>query len=541
MTGSFAAAGRSPRPLTHLCASAALSVLFLALGAEGTQTAVANGDTRTLSFFHIHSKERLTVTFKKDGRYDPAALKKLNHFLRDWRNQRETVMEPRLFDVIWEVQKDAGSRAPIEVVSAYRSPETNEKLRSRSKGVAKHSQHMLGRAMDLHFTDVPIAKVREAGLRLQRGGVGFYPTSGIPFVHLDVGSVRHWPRMTRDQLVRVFPDGRTVHLPADGKPLKNYALALADLKKNGMISRPTANGGTALALADVGKPVSGGGGSGRGFIGRFIGGADEDEGPETPAPAPARAESAPVAVAQAEPPAPPPAAAVPLPVARPSDAIAAGPQLAAAYAPQELPASAPGMIWRTGPSGTYQLPPTTPSAEVALPVPRPSDTTPAMVAAAPMPQVRPESGALVTASLGPGANLADERNMALRLLNSLGMKEPATEIVPDDDQASRARSHIAAAHDIFAQQPAPVRAEKAPEIAYQPERSPRSHESGLTHPNFERAALIARPAEILPNAFGGNPTYGMSSYKFSGYSVIGLRTVSFGEQRTAGLDVKPRI
>ena len=86
--------------------------VFLAAGAEGTQTAVANGDTRTLSFYHTHSKEKITVTFKKDGRYDQSGLKQLNHFLRDWRNQKETTMEPRLFDVVWEVQKDVGSDAP---------------------------------------------------------------------------------------------------------------------------------------------------------------------------------------------------------------------------------------------------------------------------------------------------------------------------------------------------------------------------------------------------------------------------------------------
>ena len=83
------------------------------------------------------------------------------------------------------------------------------------------------------FPDVPLEQIRFAGLRLQRGGVGFYPTSGSPFVHLDTGSVRHWPRMTHDQLARVFPDGRTVHVPTDGNPLKGYELARADIEKRG--------------------------------------------------------------------------------------------------------------------------------------------------------------------------------------------------------------------------------------------------------------------------------------------------------------------
>jgi hypothetical protein len=92
---------------------------------------------------------------------------------------------------------------------------------------------MLGHAMDFFIPDVPLEQIRFAGLRLQRGGVGFYPTSGSPFVHLDTGNIRHWPRMTHDQLARVFPDGRTVHIPSDGNPLPGYQLALADIEKRG--------------------------------------------------------------------------------------------------------------------------------------------------------------------------------------------------------------------------------------------------------------------------------------------------------------------
>jgi hypothetical protein len=92
---------------------------------------------------------------------------------------------------------------------------------------------MLGHAMDFHIPGVPLEQIRFAGLRLQRGGVGFYPTSGSPFVHLDTGSIRHWPRMTHDQLARVFPDGKTVHVPTDGTPLKGYELAKAEIEKRG--------------------------------------------------------------------------------------------------------------------------------------------------------------------------------------------------------------------------------------------------------------------------------------------------------------------
>ena len=210
-----------------------LTSLLLIAGAGSVHDATALNETRTLSFHHTHSGEDLTVTFKRDGRYDEEALKKLNYFLRDWRSQDQTTMNRHLFDIIWEVYRDVDGKKPVQIISAYRSPATNSMLRRRSSGVARFSQHMLGHAMDFYIPDVPLEQIRAAGLRLQRGGVGFYPTSGSPFVHLDTGSVRHWPRMTHDQLARVFPDGRTVHLPSNGGPLKGYELARADIERRG--------------------------------------------------------------------------------------------------------------------------------------------------------------------------------------------------------------------------------------------------------------------------------------------------------------------
>jgi uncharacterized protein YcbK (DUF882 family) len=225
---------------------AGAAALLLLIGAGSVHDATALNETRTLSFHHTHSGEDLTVTFKRDGRYDEEALKTLNHFLRDWRTQDQTVMDRHLFDIIWEVYRDVDAKQPIQIVSAYRSPETNAMLRRRSadSGVARFSQHMLGHAMDFYIPGVPLEQIRFAGLRLQRGGVGFYPTSGSPFVHLDTGNIRHWPRMTHDQLVRVFPDGRTVHIPSDGVPLKGYELAKADIERRSgddasTVSRPT--------------------------------------------------------------------------------------------------------------------------------------------------------------------------------------------------------------------------------------------------------------------------------------------------------------
>jgi uncharacterized protein YcbK (DUF882 family) len=219
-----------------------LTSLLLMMGAGTVHDAAALNETRTLSFHHTHSDEDLTVTFKRNGRYDEEALKQINHYLRDWRSQDQTVMDPQLFDILWEVYRDVDGKKPIQIVSAYRSPATNAMLRRRSSGVARFSQHMLGHAMDMYIPDVSLEQIRFAGLRLQRGGVGFYPTSGSPFVHLDTGSIRHWPRMTHDQLARVFPDGRTVHVPADGKPLAGYDLALAEVEKRGdggEVSKPS--------------------------------------------------------------------------------------------------------------------------------------------------------------------------------------------------------------------------------------------------------------------------------------------------------------
>ena len=122
-------------------------------------------------------------------------------------------MDPHLFDLLWETYREVGASEPIQVICGYRSPGTNAMLRARSNGVAQFSQHINGNAIDFYIPGVPLATVRAEGLRLQRGGVGFYPTSGSPFVHLDTGTIRHWPRIAREELVKIFPDGRTVHIP----------------------------------------------------------------------------------------------------------------------------------------------------------------------------------------------------------------------------------------------------------------------------------------------------------------------------------------
>src|SRR5262249_46033433 len=184
-----------------------LAALLVFFSSHGLQNATAEGETRTISFHHMHTDEALTVTYKVNGRYDDEALNKINHVLRDWRESETVKMDPHLIDVLWEVQREVGAKEPIWIVCGYRSPATNAMLRKRSSGVAEYSQHMLGKAIDFYIPGVPLDQLRAAGLRAQRGGVGFYPTSGSPFVHLDTGSVRHWPRMPEDQLAAVLAKG----------------------------------------------------------------------------------------------------------------------------------------------------------------------------------------------------------------------------------------------------------------------------------------------------------------------------------------------
>jgi len=145
---------------------------------------------RTLSLINVNSQEAITVTFWSDGTYRREALDKLNHFLRDTRDNAQTEMDPKLFDVLWHTTKIVGYEGTIEVLSAYRSPNTNAWLASVSRGVARDSQHMNGNAMDIRFPGVPVFKIRQAAQALDMGGVGFYPRSG--FVHLDTGPVRYW-------------------------------------------------------------------------------------------------------------------------------------------------------------------------------------------------------------------------------------------------------------------------------------------------------------------------------------------------------------
>ncbi|MGN6769254.1 MAG: DUF882 domain-containing protein [Rhizobiaceae bacterium] len=296
---------------------ALLPVLLIAAALLSMVTP-ASAETRTLKLLNLHTREKAEIAFKRNGRYLPDGLRKINYILRDWRKNKSVSMDPRLLDLIWSVYQKTGSHEYINVVCGYRSPATNNMLRSRSRGVAEKSQHTLGKAMDFFIPGVPLAKLRAIGLKMQVGGVGYYPTSGSPFVHMDVGGVRHWPRMSRSQLLALFPDGRTIHIPSDGKPLPGYQQALADYReRNG---EPPS-----VQVADVSERKH------KGFFASlFGGGADEEED-----------NSEAVTVASAEKPQAKPGASSPLPGVEAASAstgeAADMPKLAAATLPEKAP------------------------------------------------------------------------------------------------------------------------------------------------------------------------------------------------------------
>ena len=296
---TIAASAGGRRALAQLIAAPLL--LGFALSPSSTESAIANGDTRTIVLSNSHTNESGSFTYMVDGTYDQATLDKLNWFLRDWRLNEPTKMDPKLFDIVWEVYRESGSKLPIDVLSGYRSPQTNAMLRRRSRQVAKYSQHMQGKAMDAHFQDVDTATIRDIAMRMQAGGVGFYPSGYTPWIHIDSGDVRYWPRMNRDALARLFPDGKTVFIPSDGQPMAGYDQAQAEIEARG--------GQVQVAHRDAG-PGGGGGGLFAWLFGAKPGGADDEEessgveavpigrGGHVPAPAAAATE-----VASADPPA----------------------------------------------------------------------------------------------------------------------------------------------------------------------------------------------------------------------------------------------
>ena len=145
---------------------------------------------RELSFHHLHTDESLAIEYMQGGEYVPDALRAVDHVLRDHYNDAEHPIDPDLLDTLYAVARETDTRSPFRVISGYRSPETNERLRRRGGGVARNSMHLKGKAIDIRLDDVATTEVRDVGLALKRGGVGYYRKSD--FVHLDTGRVRRW-------------------------------------------------------------------------------------------------------------------------------------------------------------------------------------------------------------------------------------------------------------------------------------------------------------------------------------------------------------
>lgn len=144
-----------------------------------------------LRLYNTHTRERADVVFRRSGQYVPEGIAALEHHLRDFRRDEMRPFDPRLFDLLVELAQAVGEPdAEFHVISGYRSPATNQMLRSRSSGVAKRSLHVQAQAIDVRLPGVPTARLRDAALGLARGGVGYYAESD--FVHVDTGRVRRW-------------------------------------------------------------------------------------------------------------------------------------------------------------------------------------------------------------------------------------------------------------------------------------------------------------------------------------------------------------
>ena len=145
---------------------------------------------RALSFHNLHTEEKLDAVYWQDGEYLPEGLNEINILLRDHYTEEVTVIDEKLLDLLFTIQTELKSKEPFQIISAYRSPETNAHLREQGRGVARNSMHMLGKAVDFRIPGYDLTDVWSAASELQAGGVGYYAKSN--FVHVDVGDVRYW-------------------------------------------------------------------------------------------------------------------------------------------------------------------------------------------------------------------------------------------------------------------------------------------------------------------------------------------------------------
>jgi hypothetical protein len=445
-------------------------------------------------------------------------------------------MDPRLIDLVWEVHRDVGSSEPITVVCGYRSPQTNAMLRQRSSGVAKFSQHMLGKAMDFYIPGVPLEQLRAVGLYLQRGGVGFYPTSGSPFVHLDTGNVRHWPAIATDQMPRLMAQGHSLHSAAEATEVaSNRRQPVVVAKLGGGRATPTSA-------------------------------PDHD-----PVPAAASAPAVSLAAAQISKP-----VAVPLPQSKPKQPATFEVASAESRPVQLRPAQAASlMVSRAGPSANeiinqrdywrnVQTAEPAESLQANADIPRPPKPIPsATVVASADPEM---TSNIATANLAPWP--LPERNDP-RTTGALAYADPTAPVVAPARPApmGTAISRPTAPPDttvavkrvgdrptvISSSPPAPAPAPAASAASGATKTGDQFNEpwlramivspsaqdfmsaSGFGTPDYRTLAPFMRkpPASVMMT-FSSDPQLGMTARKFSGTAVVFVSTVTFGT-RTASL------
>ena len=160
------------------------------LSAPDLAEAALRTGKRKLSFYHTHTGKELELTYAVGTKYNPLALNRINCYLGDFRTGEVHPIDPQLLDMLWAIQHRCGKKGIFSVISGYRSPQTNNNLRSNSSGVAKKSLHMQGKAIDVRFSAIPTKRLRDYAAKLEAGGVGYYPTSD--FIHLDTGRYRTW-------------------------------------------------------------------------------------------------------------------------------------------------------------------------------------------------------------------------------------------------------------------------------------------------------------------------------------------------------------
>jgi uncharacterized protein YcbK (DUF882 family) len=177
----------SRRRFLRISALAAAQLIVPTIAMARTRVQIRH---RSLKFYNLHTGESLKTTYWENGSYVPEELDRVNYILRDFRANEVKPIDPALLDLLVRAQRRLGTSQPYQVISGYRSPLTNAMLHANSEGVAVHSLHIDGKAIDISVPGRSLAQVRGAALALQGGGVGYYPRSG--FVHMDTGRVRFW-------------------------------------------------------------------------------------------------------------------------------------------------------------------------------------------------------------------------------------------------------------------------------------------------------------------------------------------------------------